>query len=244
MVRLFTLAIGAATGFLTAFGQLAVGQVGMQMGVSDHSISVTPPAVGHSTPVPSAYNHGATTPPASDFHSTAPGTNDPSMINGHAGVEGGGDSACGPVPGRFHRLGTIGARGGIGGLKGWGGLSYFRSFGDMPPHYPYYPEMHGYYYFRPYNYVHVPQQQEFVGSYGGDRRDPYSHELFKVIYAEFKATLREKTPEVMPGAGSAVTPFPDTLFPETPPAGSPSPRQKQPESIPSPRAIELPSPAK
>ena len=114
----------------------------------------------------------------------------------------------------------------------------------MPPHYPYYPEMHGLLLFPTLQLRTRAAQQEFVGSYGGDRRDPYSNELFKVIYAEFKATLREKTPKVMPGAGSAVTPFPDTLFPETPPAGSPSPRQKQPESIPSPRAIELPSPAK
>jgi hypothetical protein len=214
----------------------------MQLGVPDHSISVTPPAVGHSTPAPSAYNHGATTPPASDFHSAAPATNEPSMINGHAGVEAAGDSACEPGFGALHRHGMHGAMG--GGIKGWGCLSYFKSFGDMPPHYPYYPEMHGYYYFRPYNYVHVPQQQEFVGSFGGDRRDPYSNELFKVIYAEFKATLREKTPEVMPGAGSTVTPFPDTVFPETPSAGTPPPRQKQPELIPSPRATELPSPAK
>ena len=44
MVRFFTLAIGVATGILTASGQLAVGQVGMLMGVPDHSISVTPPA--------------------------------------------------------------------------------------------------------------------------------------------------------------------------------------------------------
>jgi hypothetical protein len=159
--------------------------------------------------------------------------------------------------------------GGIGGLKGWGGLSYFVSLGDMPQHYPYFPEMHGYYYFRPYNYVHVPQQQEFVGSYGGDRRDPYSNELFKVIYAEFKATLREKTPEIMPGAGSNVTPLPETLLPETSSPGTsspgtsspgisspgisspgirspgiPSPRQKVPELIPAPRAVELPSTAK
>ena len=118
------------------------------------------------------------------------------MINGHAGVEGSGDSACGPGFGHLHRHGMMGQW--EGGVKGWCGLSCFACAGDMPPHYAYYPEMHGYYYFRPYNYVHVPQQQEFVGSYGGDRRDPYSNELFKVIYAEFKATLRKKLPRSCP----------------------------------------------
>jgi len=64
----------------------------------------------------------------------------------------------------------------------------------MIPHYAYYPALHGYYYFRPYNYMHVPRQQEFVTRFGGDARNPYANEIFKRVYAEYKAAN--------PGAGS------------------------------------------
>jgi hypothetical protein len=37
----------------------------------------------------------------------------------------------------------------------------------------YYPESHGYYYFQPYNYQHLPAHQQFVASFGGDIRNPY-----------------------------------------------------------------------
>ncbi len=58
---------------------------------------------------------------------------------------------------------------------------------DMPPHYPYCPPMHGYYYFRPYNYLHVARQQLFVASWGDDPRAPYKNEIFRRVYTEYKA---------------------------------------------------------
>ena len=57
----------------------------------------------------------------------------------------------------------------------------------MPQHCPYYPPMHGYYYFRPYNHRHIPEQQEAVKSYGGDPRNPYSNDIFKRVYAEYES---------------------------------------------------------
>ena len=234
MVRFFTLVIGVATGIFTASAHVAVAQLGVQLGAPNNPISATPPAYTHPAPASSAYNHIATAPPASDLHSATSAANNPSIINSHEGGEGGCDSDCGPSHGRLHRLGVIGAMGGVGGVKGWCGLSYFRSLGDMPPHYAYYPAMHGYYYFRPYNDMHVTSQQEFVSSFGGDRRDPYSNEFFKVIYAEFQASLREKAPEIMPGTGPALTPSTDM----------PLPRKEMPEIIPPPRAAQLQPPAK
>jgi hypothetical protein len=74
-----------------------------------------------------------------------------------------------------------GRRTGPGGGGSWGF--------DMPQHYVYYPPMHGYYYFHPYHYTHVPAQQGFTSQFGVDTRNPYSNDFFKVVYAEYKASL-------------------------------------------------------
>jgi len=58
---------------------------------------------------------------------------------------------------------------------------------DMGLHYPYFPAMHGYYYFRPYHHSHIPRQQLFVESWGGDRRNPYSNQVFQLVYEQYKA---------------------------------------------------------
>lgn len=58
---------------------------------------------------------------------------------------------------------------------------------NMPPHYAYYPSMHGYYYFRPYHHSHIPRQQQFVAGWGGDPRNPYANEIFQRVYAEYEA---------------------------------------------------------
>jgi hypothetical protein len=42
----------------------------------------------------------------------------------------------------------------------------------------------GYYYFRPYHYSQVAIQQNFVSEWGGDRRNPYSFEVFDQIETE------------------------------------------------------------
>lgn len=54
---------------------------------------------------------------------------------------------------------------------------------DFYPHYPYPAPFFGYYYFRPYNYVHIAQHQAQVARWGGDPRNPYSHEMFEKLYA-------------------------------------------------------------
>ncbi len=69
------------------------------------------------------------------------------------------------------------------------------NWADMPQHYPYYPPMHGYYYFRPYHYTHVPTQQGFATQFGVDPRNPYSNDFFKVVYAEYRASLIRTSPE-------------------------------------------------
>jgi hypothetical protein len=55
---------------------------------------------------------------------------------------------------------------------------------DMPPHYPYQPAYHGYYYFRPYNYTAVAAHQEAAVQMGLDPRMPYSVANFQRIYAK------------------------------------------------------------
>ncbi len=90
--------------------------------------------------------------------------------------------------------------------RGWhGGHGIY----DMPQHYPYYPPMHGYYYFHPYHYTHVPAQQAFASQFGADPRNPYSNDFFKVVYAEYKASLLRGAPEQI-GAPPAESPA-DTI---------------------------------
>lgn len=51
--------------------------------------------------------------------------------------------------------------------------------GDFYPHYPYLPMYHGYYYFRPYNHMHVEGDAVLAAQMGGDPRAPYSVEFLK-----------------------------------------------------------------
>jgi|GEM_PF-1397421 len=55
-----------------------------------------------------------------------------------------------------------------------------RSTCDMPQHFPYPPEFHGYYYFAPYNYVHVLQHQQIAPMLGSVPFAPYETNLHKV----------------------------------------------------------------
>jgi hypothetical protein len=57
----------------------------------------------------------------------------------------------------------------------------------MPPHYPYFPAMHGYYYFRPYNGSMLRPQQMIAVSWGCDPRAPYDNQIFQQVYAEAEA---------------------------------------------------------
>lgn len=84
---------------------------------------------------------------------------------------------------------------------------YFHSPCGMTQHYPYYPAMHGYYYLYPYHYAHVPQHQAFMARMGLDQRNPYSNDLFRTLYAEYRAGERGRTLE-RPAAPETWRPLP------------------------------------
>ena len=114
------------------------------------------------------------------------------------GYMAGGDYGYGAGPGCQSCGG--GGWGGYGDWASWGPAGYFRSPCGMSQHYPYYPAMHGYYYLIPYNYPHVPQHQAFMARMGVDPRNPYSNDVFRTLYAEYRAGER----------GRGQTPPPDT----------------------------------
>ncbi len=103
-----------------------------------------------------------------------------------------------------HCPGGVGGFGGRCGLLrcGWncrfktrqGFPCIWRTTCDMPPHIPYQAPWDHYYYFRPYHYLHVPQQQEVVDGWGWDVRNPYSNEVFKDIYEGLDVAEIEDVP--------------------------------------------------
>ncbi|MFN0197554.1 MAG: hypothetical protein ACKVT0_12490 [Planctomycetaceae bacterium] len=64
--------------------------------------------------------------------------------------------------------------------------------GDMHPHYPYFPRHHGYFYYRPYNYIHVLEHQYQALSLGGDPRAPYHNRQFERVYERHAAARYEE----------------------------------------------------
>jgi hypothetical protein len=54
----------------------------------------------------------------------------------------------------------------------------------MPLHFPYIAEPKFYYYFRPYNWFHIPVQQDDVRAFGGDPRHPYDNRIFQSVYEQ------------------------------------------------------------
>jgi len=79
----------------------------------------------------------------------------------------------------------------------------------------YFPQSHGNYYFRPYNYQTVLYQQQAVGRYGGDRRNPYDNSLFQQLYEE-----------VNNGGNQELIAVPDPL------SAAPTPRVRENEPAP------------
>ena len=78
--------------------------------------------------------------------------------------------------------------------------------GDMPPHYAYPPANHGYYYFRPYNYISILDHQQRALSMGGDPRAPYANKVFERVYAESDSGAYEA------GSAGARLPLPAANF--------------------------------
>jgi hypothetical protein len=67
---------------------------------------------------------------------------------------------------------------------------------DLYPHYAYYPKYHGHYYFRPYNYTTVFQQQQWAAAAGLDPRNPYSNKVFDCVFAGYEQRFRIETAPV------------------------------------------------
>ena len=59
----------------------------------------------------------------------------------------------------------------------------------MSQHFPYEAYPKTYYYFRPYNMLHIPNQQAHAVSNGADPQMPYSNAVFADVYAELEAEL-------------------------------------------------------
>jgi len=59
--------------------------------------------------------------------------------------------------------------------------------GNMTQHLPYVAAPKNYYYFRPYNWFHILDQQKEVALYGGDPRHPYANDLFEEVYQQIEA---------------------------------------------------------
>ena len=76
------------------------------------------------------------------------------------------------------------------GLGCWWCSNRFRASShsacSMPPHYPYFPSMHGYYYFRPYHHSHLAEQQNLAAQWGEDPRMPYANVMLKQVREAYK----------------------------------------------------------
>ena len=79
---------------------------------------------------------------------------------------------------------------------------------EMSQHYHYYPEMHGYYYLRPYNWTLISEQEQATAGWGEDPRNPWGRQVFERVYAEYLAEKGSKPdPFVTPGALPAPQPL-------------------------------------
>ncbi len=66
---------------------------------------------------------------------------------------------------------------------------------NMPQHYRYHPAAHGYFYFRPYHFAHVPTQQEIAATqFGIDKRIPYSNKILEQAYRDLTEERASRLP--------------------------------------------------
>lgn len=87
--------------------------------------------------------------------------------------------------------------------KKWCLCEWIRSTGDMPQHFPYPPENHGTFYFRPYNYSHIQIARDLVPTHQSDPIAPYeTHLVFNRVYKDVipldapKPTDYDRPPDV------------------------------------------------
>jgi len=111
-------------------------------------------------------------------------------------------------------------------------LKWFSSY-DMPQHLSYYPPAKGYYYFRPYHFLHYQQQASFVTRFGGDPRLPYANEIFDRVYEQYEME-RLGGETVSPSIDLPPPPEEDagTLPTPEPPADQSDPFEDAPPALP------------
>ncbi|MFN3151997.1 hypothetical protein [Bremerella sp.] len=106
------------------------------------------------------------------------------------GCHGGCDSGCG-----CHGCGH-----GHGGFYARHCLpSPWHAPGNMTPHIPYVAYPKTYYYFRPYNMLHIPDQQARAAAWVENPALPYSNGIFDKVYAELEPTLNAAGEEIAAG---------------------------------------------
>ncbi len=66
----------------------------------------------------------------------------------------------------------------------------------MGQHHAYFPPMHGYYYFHPYQHSHVWQHQAFAQLWGEDPAHPYANRVFEMVYEQYRAETLPEPPFV------------------------------------------------
>jgi hypothetical protein len=125
--------------------------------------------------------------------------------------------------------------------KAWrcrGGLAAWRAKHDFTPHIPYRAPA-DYYYFRPYNYLDIPEDQAEVVIYGQDPRMPYENLIFgEDIY---EGLDEEQIPPVEGESvdGESTTNGQSPFVPVPPPDASPEPSsESDPQSSLRPRLLK------
>lgn len=71
---------------------------------------------------------------------------------------------------------------------------------NMPLHFAYFPDTHGYYYFQPYHHDHIARHIGLISIVGGDKRAPYSTEYFAKFYTDVLG-VEAKRPQKLPVLG-------------------------------------------
>jgi hypothetical protein len=110
---------------------------------------------------------------------------------------------CGPLGGC-----PLGGCGGCGGCGCWEKLSRcVHCMNGMPQRFPYPNPDWGYYFFRPYNYTVLREQQAEIVAMGGNPIQPYDNRFFERIYQEVEALpAASPVPEPYPVPPPAIPP--------------------------------------
>jgi hypothetical protein len=98
---------------------------------------------------------------------------------------------------------------------------------DMTQRYPYWPQWHGNYYFRPYHMQRVVEQREIATYWGEDPRNPYGHLVFDRVYEQLRADEAKSAEQLPPSEGTPVSPPLPSTNPGTSNGVTPKPLPKK-----------------